>query len=64
MNLEEKATDYATNKYPSNQIERVNAAEVGFEAGYTQCKTDLIEFLKVNHRASVKDILKHLEGLV
>jgi hypothetical protein len=34
-----------------------------FKAGYNECKTDLIEFLKVNYKASVKDILKHLEEL-
>lgn len=59
MNLEEKAKDEF-----NDHVEFCHQKRYGYRFGYRQCKTDLIEFLKVNHRASVKDILKHLEDLV
>lgn len=59
MNLEEKAI-----KEYGDDIHLWARQRDGFKVGYTQCKSDLIEFLKVNHRASVKDILKHLDNLV
>lgn len=64
MNLEEKANKYGKLCDPCNEtLEKQADIRQGYKKGYTQCKTDLIEFLKVNHRASVKDILKHLEHL-
>jgi hypothetical protein len=61
MNLEQKANKHTDLQYPMG-VEREYPIE-DFKAGYNECKTDLIEFLKVNYKASVKDILKHLEEL-
>lgn len=61
MNLEEKANNHVDLQYPMG-VEREYPIE-DFKAGYKACKTDLIEFLKVNHRATAEQILKHLEEL-
>lgn len=64
MNLEEKANNANAYNVFGKGGEKSVAFNDGFLSGYNECKTDLIEFLKVNYKASVKDILKHLENLV
>lgn len=64
MNLEQKANKYGEKCDPCNEtLEKQADIRQGFKRGYNECKSDLIEFLKVNYKASVKDILKHLEDL-
>lgn len=60
MNLEEKATNasmYGRNKDESECL------KFGFKQGYKECKSDLLQFLKANPKASIASLIDHLESL-
>jgi hypothetical protein len=62
MNLEQKANKHSKNNYNFGSNPNY-ASEKSFISGYSECKFDLIEFLKVNHKATVKQVLEHLNGM-
>lgn len=58
MNLESKADEYAINNTFTNR-----KTQTVFKAGYNECKSDIIQFLRVNSKATVKQVLEHLNGM-
>ena len=61
MNLEEKARNYGKDNFYviSTQV----SAEFGYKAGHNQCKSDLLQFLKSNPKASSASLIDHLEQM-
>lgn len=59
MNLEEKAKREATG-LPQNQK---YIFIIGFESGYKECKSDLLEFIRVNPKSTTKQIENYLNEL-
>ena len=60
MNLEEKAKEYA------NGTDQSNAEYVAedYSSGYKQSVYDIMEFLRVNPKATHQAITEYLEGIV
>jgi len=68
MNLEEKAKKYSSEMVSEgehflNEKELKEYCETDFEAGYNNCKSDLIAFIKANPKSTAEQILKHLDSL-
>lgn len=63
MKIEDRATEYATGRYPSDQIERTNAADFGFEVGAEWMREEVFIFLAANRKATVKQITEYLKTL-
>lgn len=59
MNLEEKAKRESIG-LPQSQK---HIFRTGFETGYNECKSELIEFLQANQKATVKQVLEHLNQM-
>jgi hypothetical protein len=57
MKLEEKANEYG------NKRKNCITAKLGFLDGYKECKTDIIDFLNANQKATVKQVLDHLNQM-
>lgn len=62
MNLEVKAEEYVKS-VGYEKPEDAKYCIIDFTAGYNECKTDLIDFIKANPKSTAEQILKHLEEL-
>lgn len=64
MNLEQKANKYGEKCDPCNEtLEKQADIRQGFKRGYNECKSDIIDFLNANQKATVKQVLEHLNGM-
>ena len=61
MNLEENAKAYSNYEF-AEKNER-NASCGSFVDGYKECKLEIIAFLKSNQKATVKQVLEHLNQM-
>lgn len=59
MNLEEKAKNYSKQFV----VEARQMCEFDYKNGFKDCKSDVIEFLTANQKATVKQVLEHLNGM-
>lgn len=59
MNLEQKANKACENLQPNQKYIYKN----GFISGYAAHKGEIIDFLKANQKATVKQVLEHLNGM-
>lgn len=62
MNLEEKSLHFGEGIENASRNEKTLATHA-YRHGFTECSNDLLDFLKANEKATVKQILEHIKSL-